>query len=64
MKNGEICFYPELDKWVITDSKHYIEVPMWARNIIANHFDECTKDLREKNELLRNLLSREGIEVR
>ena len=55
MSNG-IWFDPTSDKLVLSDSEHYLEVPYWARGIIADEFERETEPLRTENDKLRELV--------
>ena len=45
--SDKIWFDPTYDKWALSDGEHYLEVPHWAREIIANGFERETRQLRE-----------------
>ena len=55
MSNG-IWFDPTSDKLVLSDGEHYLEVPYWARGIIADEFERETEPLRTENDKLRELV--------
>ena len=50
--SDKIWFDPTSDKWVLSDGAHYLEVPHWAREIIANEFERETRQLRELVEYM------------
>lgn len=50
----KIWFDPTSDKWVLSDGEHYLEVPHWAREIIADEFERETRQLKTENDKLRN----------
>ena len=52
--NGKVLFDPTSDKWALSDGKHYLEVPHWAREIIADEFERETKQLKADNACLRD----------
>ena len=41
---------------VLSDGEHYLEVPYWARGIIADEFERETEPLRTENDKLRELV--------
>ena len=53
--SNEIWFDPTSDKWVLSDGEHYLEVPYWARGIIADEFERETEPLKTENACLREL---------
>ena len=56
--SNEIWFDPTSDKWVLSDGEHYLEVPYWARVIIADEFERETEPLKTENEKLRGVCRR------
>ena len=46
--SNKIWFDPTYDKWVLSDGEHYLEVPHWAREIIADEFERETRRLKDK----------------
>ena len=54
--SNEIWFDPTSDKWVLSDGEHYLEVPYWARGIIADEFERETEPLKTENDKLRGLM--------
>ena len=54
--SNEIWFDPTFDKWVLSDGEHYLEVPYWARGIIADEFERETEPLKTENDKLRELV--------
>lgn len=49
----KIGFDPTYDKWVLSDDKHYFEVPYWIWEIIANELERETRQLKIDNAKLR-----------
>ena len=54
--SNKIWFDPTYDKWVLSDGEHYLEVPHWARVIIADEFERETEPLKTENARLRERL--------
>lgn len=46
--SGKVLFDPTSDKWALSDGEHYLEVPHWAREIIADEFERETRRLKDK----------------
>ena len=51
--SNEIWFDPTSDKWALSDGEHYLEVPYWARGVIADEFERETEPLKTENARLR-----------
>lgn len=47
--SNEIWFDPTSNKWVLSDGEHYLEVPYWARKIIADEFERENAELKAEN---------------
>ena len=56
--SNEIWFDPTSDKWALSDGEHYLEVPYWARGVIADEFERETGPLKTENAELRELVRR------
>lgn len=54
--SNKIWFDPTSDKWVLSDGGHYLEVPYWARGIIADESERETEPLKTENAWLRERL--------
>lgn len=54
--SGKIWFDPTSGKWALSDGEHYLEVPHWAREIIADEFERETRQLKADNDKLREEL--------
>jgi hypothetical protein len=52
--SDKIWFDPTLDKWVLSDGEHYLEVPHWAREIVVNEFEREARQLKTDNAKLRD----------
>lgn len=54
--SNEIWFDPTSGKLVLSDGEHYLEVPYWARGIIADEFERETEPLKTENACLWELV--------
>jgi len=51
MNDQQIIFSPEHNQWTLTDGRHHMEVPWWAREIMRGEFERETRPLRDSLDL-------------
>ena len=51
MSDQHIIFSPERNQWTLTDGRHHMEVPEWAREIMRDEFERETRPLRDSLDL-------------
>ena len=56
MNDQQIIFSPEHNQWTLTDGRHHMEVPEWAREIMRGEFERETRTLQAENDRLRELV--------
>lgn len=56
MSEQHIIFSPERNQWTLSDGRHHMEVPEWARDIVRDEAECETKSLRAENDKLRELV--------
>lgn len=51
MSDQCIIFSPERNQWTLTDGRHHMEVPEWAREIMRGEFERETRPLHDSLDL-------------
>ena len=53
----QTSYDPVSMRWSLSDGSHYLELPEWAREILADEHERETKQLKTENAKLRELIA-------